>query len=103
MNHNNANDDDLSSAEEIYVDFTLAQTLTLARFPNAKALLHLETLVPVKHVYPCDRCGAPVARVRLGRETRVVDCFRDEVRSGGFTPAWNADICSEHACMGRCQ
>lgn len=101
MSNDNTNDADVSSTvEEIQVDWQLAQMLALARFSTAKAVLNLERLVPVRHVYSCERCGAPVARVRLAGETRTVDCFRDEFRSRDFAPAWNGNVCSEHECMG---
>jgi hypothetical protein len=97
----NSNDVELSSgAEEIAIDSALAHMLALLAFPNARAVLNLERLVPVRHVRPCPDCGAPVARVRLGRETRVVDCFRDELHSRDFAPAWDADVCAWHECAG---
>jgi hypothetical protein len=104
MSDNTANDGGVSSpAEIISVDFQLQQLLELANFPTAKTLLHLEYLVQVHRCYPCERCGYPVAFVRLGRETRVIDCYRDEVRSSAFALAWRGDVLSVHECMGACQ
>lgn len=97
---NNPNDAEVSSPEVIAVDSWLAHMLELTKFPNAKTVLNLERLVRVYRVQPCPNCGAPIARVRLDSETRVVDCFRDELHSRDFAPVWNADVCSEHECVG---
>jgi hypothetical protein len=84
-------------AETIYVDIFLAQLLQLAKCSTAKSILNLEHLVRVQHCTPCERCGAPVARVRLAGEVHTVDCLRDGL-GNPHLPRWNADLCSDHEC-----
>jgi hypothetical protein len=90
---------ELSTAEEIPLDFRLKNLVELSNFPSAK----LEELVRVRNVWPCETCLAPVARVRLGHEVRTVDCFRDALHSREFAPGWEANVLSEHVCAGCCQ
>jgi hypothetical protein len=90
---------ELSTAEEIPLDFRLKNLLELASFPSAK----LEELVRVRNVWPCETCLAPIARVRLGHEVRTVDCFLDEFHSREFAPGWDANILQEHRCSAGSQ
>jgi hypothetical protein len=84
-------------AETIHVDSFLAQLLQLAKCSTAKSILDLEHLVRVRHCTPCERCGAPVARVRLAGEVHTVDCLRNEL-GNPYLARWNADLCSTHEC-----
>jgi hypothetical protein len=89
-------------AETISVDIFLGQLLQLAHFSSVKAL-HLERLVPIQHCTSCERCGAPVARVRLNSEVHTVDCVRNELGNPYLAPRWNANVLSEHECAEHLQ
>jgi hypothetical protein len=57
-------------------------------------------LVPasVRHVFPCAGCGAPVALIRLGRETKLVDCWENP-NSPRYWARWETDpVLSDHHC-----
>ncbi len=95
--------DDSTTAdfETIFVGAGLAQLLALSKCATAKRFLNLEHLVRVRHCSPCEHCGAPVARVRLGSELHVVDCTRNELGNPYLAPRWDANLCAEHECEVR--
>jgi hypothetical protein len=85
------------NAETIFVDIALGQLLQLVKITTVDNL-RLERLVPVKRCFPCERCGAPVARVRLAGEVQTVDCVRNELGNPYLAPRWNANLLSGHEC-----
>jgi hypothetical protein len=89
----NIDGDQYTSPEEVPLNSRLKWFLELSAFPLAR----LEYLTPIRNVRPCSECGEPVARVRLGREVRTVNAFRDEAR------AWVCNVLGEHECAGCCQ
>jgi len=96
---NSTNDDAVSStAENISLDAYLQYLLLRTVLANP-GIDPSDCLRPVRRVRPCESCGMPVAIVRLGRETRTVDCYPDEVHSSPLRLAWQADVVHEHTCM----
>lgn len=56
--------------------------------------------VLVKKIFPCDGCGAPVVLARLGRETKLLDCWENPY-SPRYWCRWETDpILSVHYCGG---
>ena len=90
--------DFLSSFEVVPLDSGLQYLVELSAFPQAQ----LEYLAPVRTIFRCEGCSAPVARVKLGCEYRTVNAYKDEVRSIHCT-VWQANILREHECSGACQ
>jgi hypothetical protein len=94
------NDKENREPENILITMAIGQRMELARFPNANLDLWP---VPVKRVFPCEHCGAPVVLVRLGRELKLLDAFENPY-SPRYWCRWEADpVIGDHHCVGSLQ
>jgi hypothetical protein len=83
--------------EVIPLTATIEHRLLLSEFPDSHLQLNP---ISVRHVFPCQSCGAPVVLARLGRVTKLLDAWENE-----FSPCWWARwetdpaLCTHH-CSG---
>ncbi len=86
--------------ENIPLTCAIRHRQMMARFPNAALDL---VPVSVKQVFPCERCRAPVALVRLGHEVKLLDAFENRFQPRWWAP-WEADpVIGDHHCEGACR
>lgn len=88
---------ELFPAEIVPVDSYLRQQLTIAEFTKIAKGKPEPYFVKIENCFPCRGCGWPIARLKVDRYVRLVDCYRDK---SGARVVWKADVLSEHVCAG---
>jgi hypothetical protein len=88
-------DEETHEAENIFVSDAIRHRQMLAKFSDKTPE---PFWMPVKGVYPCPTCRYPIATIRLGSETKIVDCVENQF-APFYWQRWECDVIGAHVCL----